>query len=240
MSLSGHKADDHRWNITISNKWESKIVELAILDGNGMSFLFRWIHLLAGVAWIGLLWYFNFVQGEYFKEADASSKSDAIRNLVPRALWWFRWGAMFTFLTGVVLLYMTGVHSNILASPVIWMGAIAGTFMFLNVWLIIWPAQQIVLGMKEGDGPASAAKAGLASRTNTLFSGPMLVGMLGANHLASLVPVSSTAFYASVALIVALEINAVVGKTGPMTSVKGVIHCSIALSAIIVALYAFL
>ncbi|MDZ7782659.1 MAG: urate hydroxylase PuuD [Halioglobus sp.] len=67
--------------------------------------------------------------------------------------------------------------------PVIWVGALAGILMFLNVWLIIWPKQQVVIGLKEGDSAASAAKAGLASRTNTLLSGPMLFGMLASKHL---------------------------------------------------------
>jgi uncharacterized membrane protein len=163
-----------------------------------------------------------------------------MKKLAPRALWWFRWGAMFTFLTGLVLLYTTGAHYSMLGSPVIWMGAIAGILMFLNVWIIIWPAQQVVLGMKEGDGPASAAKAGLASRTNTLFSGPMLLGMLGAKHLSISGGVSATAFYICLALILALEANAIVGKTGPMTSVKGVIHCSIALTAVMLLVMMFI
>ena len=203
-------------------------------------FVIRWAHVLFGIVWIGMLYYFNFVQTEYFKEAEADAKADAVKKLAPRALWWFRWGAMFTFLTGLVLLYLVGAHANILGSPIIWVGAIAGTLMFLNVWLIIWPNQQIVLGLKEGDGPAAAAKAGLASRTNTLFSGPMLFGMLGAKHAAGFLAVSSTGFYACVALILLLEANALFGKTGPMTSVKGVIHCSIGLTGVIWALMAFL
>ncbi len=203
-----------------------------------VEFLFRWAHVVFGVVWIGMLYYFNFVQTEYFKEAEADAKADAVKKLAPRALWWFRWGAMFTFLTGLVLLYLVGAHSNIVSMPVIWVGAIAGILMFLNVWLVIWPNQQVVIGLKEGDGPASAAKAGLASRTNTLFSGPMLFGMLGSKHL--LVGGSATGFYACVAIILLLEANALFGKTGPMTSVKGVIHCSIALTAVIWALLAFL
>jgi uncharacterized membrane protein len=122
--------------------------------------------------------------------------------------------------------------------PAIWVGAIAGTLMFLNVWLIIWPNQQIVIGLKEGDGPAAAAKAGLASRTNTLFSGPMLFGMLASKHL--YMEGSSMGFFACVALILVLEANALFGKTGPMTSVKGVIHCSLALTAVVWALLALL
>ena len=97
-------------------------------------------------------------------------------------------------------------------------------------------AQQVVIGLKEGDGPASAAKAGLASRTNTLFSGPMVFGMLGANMSVG----GSTGVFAAMGLILALEVNALVGKMGPMTSVVGVIHSSIALTGIIWALLAFL
>jgi uncharacterized membrane protein len=118
-------------------------------------------------------------------------------------------------------------------------GALAGTLMFLNVWLIIWPNQQVVIGLKPGDGPASAAKAGLASRTNTLFSGPMLFGMLGSKHL-FIEGAGGTGFIACLVVILALEANALFGKTGPMTSVKGVIHCSIGLTAILWALLAFL
>ena len=196
-----------------------------------LEFIFRWAHVLFGVVWIGMLYYFNFVQTEYFKEAEADAKADAMKKLAPRALWWFRWGAMLTFLTGLYLLYAIGAHNNLHGQPVIWVGALAGIFMFLNVWLVIWPNQQIVLGMKEGDGPAAAAKAGLASRTNTLFSGPMLFGMLGSKHY--YIDASPTALYLALGLIVVLELNALFGKTGPLTTVRGVIHSSIALTAVI-------
>ena len=216
-------------------------MELALLQGNAIAFLFRWIHLLAGVAWIGLLWYFNFVQGEYFKEADASSKSDAIRKLVPRALWWFRWGAMFTFISGVAMLgakHLTGYG--------IMVGALLGTFMFLNVWLIIWPNQKIVIASAEkaaagGEADPAAtgalAKAGLASRTNTLFSIPMLFFMASSVHLAQLsTPVMSAGIFSLIVvfgIIVLLQINAVMGKQGPMTSVKGVIHMGLLLTLVL-------
>lgn len=206
-----------------------------------IEFVFRWAHVLFGIVWIGMLYYFNFVQTEYFKEAEADAKADAIKKLAPRALWWFRWGAMFTFLTGLYLLHSIGASTDLKGQPVIWLGAIAGIFMFLNVWLIIWPKQQVVLGLKEGDGPASAAKAGLASRTNTLLSGPMLFGMLGSKHLPSLAGEVSMAGVATCLLIlILLEANALFGKLGPMASVKGVIHCSVALTALIWALLAFL
>jgi len=216
-------------------------VELALLQGNALAFLIRWVHLLAGVAWIGLLWYFNFVQGEYFKEADASSKSDAIRKLVPRALWWFRWGAMFTFLSGIALLgvkYLTGYG--------ILVGASLGTIMFLNVWLIIWPNQKIVIASAEkvaGGGeadPAAAAaagKAGLASRTNTLFSIPMLFFMASSVHLAQLaIPLGSASILSKIVvfgLILLLAINGIKGKTGPITSVRGVIHMGLLLTLVL-------
>ncbi len=204
-----------------------------------LEFVFRWAHVLFGIVWIGMLYYFNFVQTEYFKEAEAGAKADALKKLAPRALWWFRWGAMFTFLTGLILLHLIGATTNIMGMPVIWVGALAGTIMFLNVWLIIWPNQQVVLGLKAGDGPSSAAKAGLASRTNTLLSGPMLFGMLGSKHL-FIDGAGGTGFYACVAVILLLEVNALFGKTGPLTTIKGVIHCSIGLTALLWAMLHFL
>jgi uncharacterized membrane protein len=101
----------------------------------------------------------------------------------------------------------------------------------------------VVLGLKEGDGPSSAAKAGLASRTNTLLSGPMLLSMLGSNPTHPAVTVggiSQTALIVCLLIIVALEVNALIGKLGPMASVKGVIHSSIGLTVLIWALLAYL
>ncbi len=210
---------------------------MALLD-----FLFRWGHVLFGITWIGLLYYFNFVQGSYFKEAEASAKADATKKLAPRALWWFRWGAMFTFLTGLYLFYALGKGVN----QYITLGALMGTFMFLNVWLIIWPKQKIVIGITEGDAASAAPKALLASRTNTLFSAPMLFGMLGSKHgvysTAGLQTpsLSDMGFVIPLVLIVVLELNAIFGKTGPMTSVAGVIHSSLALTAVIFGLAHFL
>ena len=148
-----------------------------------INILFRWLHVLAGVVWIGMLYYFNFVQGGYFKNASPEGLADAKAKLAPEALWWFRWGAMLTFLTGLVLLHLITKMSVLNASIVL--GATMGTLMFLNVWLVIWPNQQVALGMKEGDAAAAAGKAVLASRTNTLFSGPMLLGMLAGPHAPS-------------------------------------------------------
>jgi uncharacterized membrane protein len=204
--------------------------------------LFRWLHVLFGITWIGLLYYFNFVQGEYFKEAEATAKSDAIKKLAPRALWWFRWGAMFTFLTGLVLLELIRTAHG--WDSYITVGALTGTFMFLNVWLIIWPNQKIVCGIVPGDAATAGPKALLASRTNVLFSTLMLMGMMGSFHgggqAASLVTQgASNGLLAVVAIILALEANAIFGKIGPMATVKGVIHCSLALTVISLAILQF-
>jgi uncharacterized membrane protein len=204
-----------------------------------IEFVFRYFHVLAGIVWIGMLYYFNFVQTEYFKEAEASAKADATQKLAPRALAWFRYGALVTFLTGVLLLHYAGVMGSIVGSSLIWMGALTGTLMFLNVWVIIWPNQKVVIGRTEGDKAAAAAKAGLASRTNTLFSGPMLLGMLGSKHL-YIADLSATGLGAACALIILLELNAIFGGMGPMKSVIGVVHSSLILAVVVWALLAFL
>jgi uncharacterized membrane protein len=213
---------------------------------NLLSYLVRWMHILAGVTWIGILYYFNFVQTEFFKETDAGAKSSAISKLVPRALWWFRYGALLTFISGLAL-------AGFLASAVnfyIMIGMLMGTLMFLNVWLVIWPAQQIVIASTDAviaggeANPAAAgalARAGLASRTNTLFSLPMLFFMGASSHLdgAGRLPmsmddgVSSLAQVLCIVIILGLQINAIKGKQGPMTSIVGVIHCGIALGAVL-------
>ncbi|KGJ87888.1 urate hydroxylase PuuD [Thalassotalea sp. ND16A] len=203
-----------------------------------INFLARWGHLLFGMTWIGLLYYFNFIQGGYFKKATPEALADAKKHLAPAALWWFRWGAMFTFLTGLVLL--VGVMKLGYLNAGIVLGATMGTLMFLNVWLIIWPNQKIALGMVEGDGPAAGAKALLASRTNTLFSGPMAFFMLAGGHAGALgfgwgTGMGSTAMWVGLAIIAALEVNAIVGKQGTMTTVKGVITSSLVLTAVLVA-----
>ena len=209
-----------------------------------VTFLFKWAHLLFGITWIGLLYYFNFIQTEYFKEATPEGLGDAKAKLAPRALGWFRWSAMFTFITGVILLVGMGHISTI--NEYIVLGALMGTLMFLNVWLIIWPKQKIVLGLAEGDAAAAAPKAGLASRTNTLFSGPMAFCMLASPHLGystdHLLATGSMGLgmWASVALILLIQVNAIFGKPGPIASVRGVIHMSLALAAAIFCLVLFL
>jgi len=216
-------------------------MELALLSQNSLAFLLRWAHLLAGFTWVGLLYYFNFIQGEYFKVADDHARTDVIQKMVPNALWWFRWGAVFTFLSGFFLLYIK--HLSGLG---IMIGVTMGTIMFLNVWLIIWPNQKIIIASAKqvaGGGqalPGAAAaqgKAGLASRTNTLFSIPMLFFMASSVHLGQLqTPIhgeSVVSLAAVFGLIAVLALNGVFGRTGPLTSVKGVIASGFLLTAVL-------
>jgi len=206
-----------------------------------IDFLVRWAHVLFGITWIGMLYYFNFVQGGYFKSASPEALADAKAKLAPSALWWFRWGAMFTFVTGVYLLYYVGKINAF--NDYIAIGALMGTIMFLNVWIIIWPNQKIALGMVEGDAPAAGAKALLASRTNVLFSAPMLFGMLAGPHLSGQgygTGAGGVDLWIAIAIIALLAINGVIGKQGPLTTVKGVIHSSLGLTAVLVAVLFFL
>ena len=198
-----------------------------------LSMLARWGHLMFGITWIGILYYFNFIQGGYFKAASPEGLADAKAKLAPEALWWFRWAAMFTFITGLYLLHV--LEKNNQLNPYITLGATMGTLMFLNVWLIIWPNQKIALGMVEGDAAAAGGKALLASRTNTLFSGPMAFSMLAGPHFAASgagygAALGSNALWAGLGLIALLELNAIFGKQGPMTTVRGVIMSSLALT----------
>ena len=192
---------------------------------------FRSLHVLFGIAWIGLLYYFNFVQAEYVKIADPDAKADVFKKLAPNALWWFRWAALFTFLTGVILLHQIYVR---IGTEII-LGATMGTIMMLNVWGIIWRNQKIVLGMKEGDAAAAGVKAGLASRTNTLFSVPMLMYMVYSVHGGNVgMGVSMNALYLGLGIILAIEANAIWGKMVPaITSVRAVIISSFALAIIL-------
>ena len=191
---------------------------------------FRSLHVLFGIAWIGLLYYFNFVQGEYVKIADPDAKADVFKKLAPNALWWFRWAALFTFLTGVILLHQIYVR---IGTEII-LGATMGTIMMLNVWGIIWRNQKIVLGMKDGDAAAAGAKAGLASRTNTLFSVPMLMYMVYSVHGGNVgMGISMNALYLGLAIIFAIEANAIWGKMIPaIASVRAVIISSFVLAII--------
>ncbi|MBI2608005.1 MAG: urate hydroxylase PuuD [Deltaproteobacteria bacterium] len=229
---------------------------MALLTQEGLLFLFRWIHFLAGVTWIGILYYFNFVQGSFFAETDTSTKNGCIQKLVPRALWWFRWGAMLTFISGLLLIGLT-VHQagyEFLSTSwgvLILTGALLGTLMWANVWFVIWPAQKVVIqstsqvmggGEAIPQAAAYGAKAGLVSRTNTLFSIPMLFFMGGARHLSVQVGYDMDFLPLVITLgviILALELNAIVGQLGPMKTVKGVIVSGFALTAVLYGIIEF-
>ena len=197
-----------------------------------LNMILRWWHILFGITWIGLLYYFNFVQTEYFKEAEETARKDAVAKLAPRALWWFRWAAFFTFLTGLALLHLITLR---ITTDII-LGLTMGTLMMLNVWGIIWPNQKIVIGLKEGDAAVAGPKAGLASRTNTLFSVAMLYFMVSSAHYphgAYLFAgeMSMTGLFIGLAVITAIEANAIWGKMLPlMASVRAVIVSSFVLT----------
>ncbi|MEE9425059.1 MAG: urate hydroxylase PuuD [Methylococcales bacterium] len=206
----------------------------------GIEMLLRWGHFMAGITWIGLLYYFNFIQSEYFKVSTADAKQDVLQHLVPKAIWWFRWAAMGTFLTGVGIMGARGSGLSI----DIYIGALMGTLMFANVWLIIWPNQKNLIewatSAASGDAPPSdiadgQAKAGLASRTNTLFSIPMLFFMGSSSHFPH--EFGLIALLLSLVIIGVIEFNAVKNQwgLGPMKSVKGVIHMGLALTVVLVA-----
>lgn len=194
---------------------------------NKYEFAVRWLHVIAGITWIGILYFFNFINVPFQADLDDAGKKAANPKLQPRALWWFRWGAMVTFLAGLLLyafiyMYVPGVgfvsQGLRMPSPWLLMGMLFGTIMWFNVWFIIWPIQKKILSGKASaeELPAIRRKAYLASRTNTYLSAPMLFGMLAANHLNA----AFTAGRAVVALVlcfaaiwIAIGHSSKVGKT---------------------------
>ena len=161
------------------------------------TFFFRWLHVLSGVMWIGLLWYFNFVQIPNMPKIPDEQKPAIGKVIAPAALWWFRWGAMATIVTGLILAWMNGyiveavtlgivegfaVPKHTMIGIGMWFGAI----MWFNVWFVIWPNQKKALGIVEVDADTKAASARTAmlfSRTNTLLSIPMLFAMVSAQNI---------------------------------------------------------
>ena len=153
----------------------------------------RWLHVLAGITWIGLLYYFNFVQGAAMAAAKADGTAAGIsKHVAPRALLWFRWGAVVTWLSGAAYLMADKPRLSFVdaftlhgSSAVIGIGAWLGTIMLFNVWVLIWPNQKKVLGLVQADD-ATKARAGrvafLASRTNTMLSIPMVFFMVSSAH----------------------------------------------------------
>lgn len=216
-------------------------------------FLLRWFHFLAGITWIGVLYYFNFIQTPFFAtELGGQARSPMVRGLVPDALWWFRWGAMFTFITGWLIVLTRWGHQGIpLSDPYmtkILTGGLMGTVMWANVWFVIWPAQQVVIasanqvaggGQALPEAAARGARAGLASRTNTLLSIPMLFFMGAASHLASLATAGgSAAYWIPFFVILGLvEANALLGpglaSQKPLGTVRGTIHMGLGVTLVV-------
>jgi len=161
------------------------------------AFFFRWLHVISGVMWIGLLWYFNFVQIPSMPKIPDDQKPAIGKVIAPEALFWFRWGAMATIVTGIIVAHMNGylldaytlgamtefmVPKNIAIGIGMWLG----TIMWFNVWFVIWPNQKIALGIVDGPAeakPAAARTAMLFSRTNTVLSIPMLFAMVSAQNI---------------------------------------------------------
>lgn len=175
---------------------------LDIFSRSGYAYLSRWLHIVVGITWIGLLYYFNFVQVPAFAEMEAAARNNAIDKLASRALWWFRWAAVATVLTGLLILgFQRDVGGSSQLSSMdyfksmpgisIATGILLALTMFVNVWGIIWRNQKVVIANARnvqagGEADPNAAGAGrlaaMASRQNTIFSLPMLIFMVGTAH----------------------------------------------------------
>jgi len=161
------------------------------LDGAFWQAFARWTHVVAGIMWIGLLWYFNFVQIPNMPNIPDEQKPAIGKVIAPAALFWFRWGAAFTVLTGLTVAGLRGYSMEVLSLGLVsdvytpqysfvGIGMWLAIIMAINVWFVIWPNQKIALGMVEADAdakPKAARTAMLFSRTNTLLSFPMLIAM---------------------------------------------------------------
>ncbi|MDF2367309.1 urate hydroxylase PuuD [Sneathiella sp.] len=161
------------------------------------AFIMRWLHVLSGVMWVGLLYYFNFVQIPNMPNIPDEQKPAIGKVIAPAALWWFRWAAMATIVTGLLLAWMNGYIVDALTlgamdgfavdkSLAIGIGMWLGIIMWFNVWFVIWPNQKKALGIVDADAETKAAAARTAmlfSRTNTMLSIPMLYAMVSAQNL---------------------------------------------------------
>lgn len=227
---------------------------MALLTGDGLLFLLRWFHFLAGITWIGILYYFNFVQTPFFASADPAVRSGMVGGgLVDRALWWFRWGAMGTFITGWLILLHRMSGGGFFDGSYGWAifyGGLLGSLMWFNVWFVIWPAQKVVMasaqqvakgGKAIPEAAARGQRAGFASRTNTMLSIPMLFFMGAASHFPAFTRVTPGGKVAALILLLvvlaAAEANAMVGTSGAgkkmLGTVKGTIWAGFILAAIL-------
>ncbi len=160
-----------------------------------ITFMWRWLHVLSAVMWVGLLWYFNFIQIPNMPNIPDDQKPAIGKVIAPAALWWFRWAAMATIVTGLMLALGKGDLVEALTlglagggakATAIGIGMWLGLIMWFNVWFVIWPKQKIALGIVEADADTKAASARTAmlfSRANTMFSIPMLYAMVSAQNI---------------------------------------------------------
>ena len=228
---------------------------MEIFSVEGTYFLLRWFHFLAGITWIGMLYYFNLVQTPFFAtELGGTARSAMVRGLVPSALWWFRWGAMFTFITGWFIILMKLGHDHVPLNSGyitrILTGGLIGTLMWANVWFVIWPLQRDFViknavqvaggGQAIPEAAAKGALAGRMSRTNTLLSIPMLFFMGSARHMTpGFNEGSNDAIYwiLVLAVIAAIELNALMGvapgRQKYLTTVSGTIHVGLATTLVL-------
>ncbi len=150
-------------------------------------FLVRYLHVICGIMWIGILWYFNFVQIPNMAKIPDEQKPAITKVIAPEALFWFRWGALGTVVFGLILSGLNGYghQAMTLQQPDIGFGMWLGLIMAFNVWFVIWPAQKIALGIVEADAdakPKAGRRAMLFSRTNTMLSIPMLYSMISVQN----------------------------------------------------------
>lgn len=231
-------------------------MELSLFADHG-AFLFRYFHVVGGIAWIGVLWYINFIQGPYVNALDAAGQTAAKQKLFPKVMWYFRYGALLTFITGVGLIILKGfvVRTDYPTDAwkawfaKIYPGFLFATVMFLNVWFVIWPRQKKVIAAANGEKiegiPALARRAFIASRTNTMLSIPMLFYMVAAQNL---VLNTTTADKLTVwvivttVLVLLAEANALFvtndpqakpATVKPIETVRGVIHTGFALTILL-------
>lgn len=183
-------------NGTIILGFVTAVAIMLAFGGNGLNVwsLVVWLHVFFGIIWIGLLYYFNFVQvpavGEALADEGGPGPAAINKYVAPRALWWFRWGALLTWLSGASALEAMGIGLKDAFTlsgdgQIIGIGAWLGTIMLFNVWVIIWPNQKKILGMVEASADEIAKSktwALMASRSNTFLSIPMIMCMVGQGH----------------------------------------------------------
>jgi uncharacterized membrane protein len=167
---------------------------MTFLSAGLWTFLLRWLHILSGVMWIGHLWYFNFTQAPTVPKIPAELRPAITKFILPEALFWFRWGAMATIVTGLITAYLfgylvqaigLGIGSHNKHITAIGFGMWLGTIMWFNVWFIIWPNQKKVIGItaaSDEEKKVAARTASLTSRANTLLSIPMLYCMASVHY----------------------------------------------------------